>query len=63
MAWKGLSLPTELALIGSDTVIERQLDRLADLGAIDFYAWAFGTPDEMARTREFLVSYARTHGA
>ena len=55
--------PSELALIASDTELERHLNRLADLGATDFYARAFGTPDEVARTREFLVAYARTRGA
>ncbi|MDN5895074.1 MAG: TIGR03564 family F420-dependent LLM class oxidoreductase [Nocardioides sp.] len=60
LAWEGLSRPSELALIGSENELERHLDRLADIGATDFYARVFGTPHEVVRTREFLVARARS---
>ncbi len=58
---EGVQAPHEVAIVGSEEEVERQLRRLADIGVTDFLASVFpgGDGDDgqsMARSREFLRS-------
>ena len=53
---EGVNGPEDLALIGSADQVAERLGAVADAGATTFAASEFGTPDELAATRELLVS-------
>jgi 5,10-methylenetetrahydromethanopterin reductase len=56
---QGVTGPGDLAVIGDEDDAAQQLQRFADAGATAFSANPFGTPDEIARTRSFLATFAR----
>jgi F420-dependent oxidoreductase-like protein len=53
---EGAGGPEDVALIGSESDIERRLDELEHAGGNEFNASVFGSPDEQRRTFEFLQS-------
>jgi 5,10-methylenetetrahydromethanopterin reductase len=53
---EGAAGPADVALVGSESEIERQLDALEEAGATDFTANIFGSEGERQRTLELLAS-------
>lgn len=53
---EGVAGPEDVAIIGSADQVAERLKAVADAGATTFAASEFGTPDEMAATRELLIS-------
>jgi 5,10-methylenetetrahydromethanopterin reductase len=58
---EGVANPEDVALVGSESEVERQLAELDQAGATDFTASPFGSADEQQRTLEFLHSLV-AHG-
>jgi F420-dependent oxidoreductase-like protein len=58
---EGVAGPADVALIGSESEIERQLDLLERAGATDFAASVFGSSEEHERTLAFLKTLV-AHG-
>jgi F420-dependent oxidoreductase-like protein len=62
---EGAASPASLAVVGDDSAVAGQLDRLAALGVTDFTAVLFpleGDPDAGARTRRLLGDLAKRMG-
>jgi len=58
---EGVAGPGELALIGDEAYVRGKLEELAEAGVTDFAATEFTpAPDDRARTRELLMSYAES---
>jgi F420-dependent oxidoreductase-like protein len=53
---EGVPGPAEVAMVGDEDEVRRQLDRLANGGATDFVANIYGSTDERARTWALLRS-------
>ena len=51
---EGVSGPADVAVVGSESDVERQLAQLEQAGATDFTASPFGSAEEQQRTVEFL---------
>jgi F420-dependent oxidoreductase-like protein len=51
--------PEDTVIVGDETAVGRQIQRLADAGATDLIAVPFGPEEEQARTVAFLAAYAR----
>ena len=51
---EGVAEPVDIALIGSEEVVEERIGHLAGAGATELLANVQGEPDEVARTRQFL---------
>ena len=58
---EGAAGPADVAIVGSEQNVERQLQHLEALGATDFEASVFGSPDEQQRTLAVLRA-AVSHG-
>lgn len=53
----GADGPGDVAIVGDEAAIRRQLDELRDAGVTSFSAWLFDAgPDTQERTRDFLAS-------
>jgi 5,10-methylenetetrahydromethanopterin reductase len=48
--------PADIAIIGDDSAVYKELLRYRDIGVTDFIACPFGSPDDRARTRAALPS-------
>ncbi len=59
---EGASGPEDIAVIGSADEVGEQLVGLRTAGVTAFAAAEFGTPDELAATREVMVSLLRASG-
>ncbi|WP_163554428.1 TIGR03564 family F420-dependent LLM class oxidoreductase [Candidatus Frankia alpina] len=59
---EGAAGPGEVALIGDEDALARQLRRLADAGVTDLLASPVGSADEQARTTAVLADLARSTG-
>jgi alkanesulfonate monooxygenase SsuD/methylene tetrahydromethanopterin reductase-like flavin-dependent oxidoreductase (luciferase family) len=55
---EGLADPVDLALIGAEDEVAARLDELEGVGVTEVLANVLGTPEEVARTRAFLVSWS-----
>jgi hypothetical protein len=53
---EGAAGPEDVALIGSESEMERRLAELEQAGGNEFNASIFGSSDEQRRTFEFLQS-------
>jgi len=51
---EGAGGPADVAIVGDESTIEKELSRLADAGVTDFVATRAGTKDEWERTIDFL---------
>ena len=58
---EGAAGPADVMLVGSESEVEAQLQRLEDGGATDFTASPLGSADDQRRTFEFLQALA-AHG-
>jgi F420-dependent oxidoreductase-like protein len=57
---EGVEHPAELAIVGDEEAVAKEIRRFADLGATEFVASAVGTPGDRARTLTVLADLART---
>jgi F420-dependent oxidoreductase-like protein len=55
---EGATGPPDVAIVGSEEEVATSIGRFADAGATDFCGAAFGTPDELSRTRALLGKLA-----
>jgi Luciferase-like monooxygenase/SnoaL-like domain len=55
---EGAAGPQDVAAIGNEAAVMRQLRRLADAGVTELVAAPFGTADEQARTQSLLADIA-----
>jgi F420-dependent oxidoreductase-like protein len=53
---EGVEGPQDVAVVGDEATVGAALDNLAAIGATDFVANIFGSPEERDRTRAFLKS-------
>ena len=53
---EGAEGPADVAIVGDETTVERQVRALADVGVTDYVASIFGSRDERAQTRALLRS-------
>ena len=53
---EGAAGPADVAIVGDESAVDAQLDRLRSIGVTDFVASVFGTPDDRARTYAYLAS-------
>ncbi|MCZ7527858.1 MAG: LLM class F420-dependent oxidoreductase [Acidimicrobiia bacterium] len=53
---EGVEGPGDVAVVGDEAEVERQIRHLADVGVTDFAAAEYGRPEERARTRALLRS-------
>jgi F420-dependent oxidoreductase-like protein len=57
---EGVKGPAEMAIVGDERAVERELDRLRDVGVSEFNAAAFpAEPGAVERTIDFLAERAR----
>ncbi len=54
--------PADLAILGDDETVVRELRRYADAGVTEFLAYPIGSDDERSRTIDLLVGLARRRG-
>ncbi|MFI6684091.1 TIGR03564 family F420-dependent LLM class oxidoreductase [Streptomyces sp. NPDC050485] len=54
---EGVATAVDVAIIGDETTVERELRRFADAGATEFVATLFGTDQENARSLELIASF------
>jgi F420-dependent oxidoreductase-like protein len=57
---EGAASPADVALVGSESEVEAQLDELEKAGATDFNGSVFGSAEEHQRTLQFLRTRLRT---
>jgi F420-dependent oxidoreductase-like protein len=57
---EGAAGPADVAIVGDENTVAKELQRVFDAGATDFIAAIFGSPEEQARTLDVLTenSYA-----
>ena len=55
---EGAAGPPDVAIVGDEEEVSAAIGRLADAGATDFSAAAYGTPDEVSRTDALLGTLA-----
>ena len=53
---EGAAGPADVALVGDESVIAKELDRLTDAGATEFIAARLGSREDWQRTVEFLAA-------
>jgi F420-dependent oxidoreductase-like protein len=53
---EGAAGPADVALVGDEATVTKEVDRLADAGATEFVASIYGNRDERAETRALLKS-------
>jgi 5,10-methylenetetrahydromethanopterin reductase len=53
---EGAEGPADVAVVGDEGVVTKQIEHLATIGATDFVANVFGSSEERQRTRAFLWS-------
>jgi 5,10-methylenetetrahydromethanopterin reductase len=53
---EGAATPADVAIIGDASEVAGRITALADYGVTTFAASAFGNPDELAATREVMIS-------
>jgi F420-dependent oxidoreductase-like protein len=53
---EGAQGPGDVAIVGDEATVAKQVQRIADIGVTDFAAAEFGSKEERARTREVLRS-------
>jgi F420-dependent oxidoreductase-like protein len=53
---EGAATPGDIAVVGDESAVEDQLRQLADAGVTDFGASLYGSPEQVARSRELLKS-------
>ncbi len=53
---EGAQGPADVAIVGDEATVAKQVQRIADIGVTDFAAAEFGSKEERARTREMLRS-------
>jgi alkanesulfonate monooxygenase SsuD/methylene tetrahydromethanopterin reductase-like flavin-dependent oxidoreductase (luciferase family) len=51
---EGAEKPGDVAIVGDEAAVEKQLGQLRDAGVTEFVASIFGTRDQRERTWEFL---------
>lgn len=55
----GADGPGDVAIVGDESALRRQLEELRDAGVTSFSAWLFDAgPGTQERSREFLASLA-----
>ena len=57
---EGAAGPGDVAVVGDEDAVSAQLRHLADVGATDFIAAPFGSPDDQARTTAVVADLARS---
>jgi F420-dependent oxidoreductase-like protein len=55
---EGVEGPADVAVVGDEEAVARQLERIADLGATDLMASVFGSSEERRRTMAHLAELA-----
>lgn len=55
---EGAGGPADVAIVGDESVLTKELQRLAESGATDFCAAVFGSSEDQRRTSEFLAAQA-----
>jgi F420-dependent oxidoreductase-like protein len=55
---EGVEGPADVAVVGDEEAVARQLERIADLGATDLMASVFGSSEERRRTMAHLADLA-----
>jgi 5,10-methylenetetrahydromethanopterin reductase len=53
---EGAAGPADVAIVGDETTVAKEVRRIADIGVTDFAAAEFGSKEDRARTREVLRS-------
>ncbi len=53
---EGAAGPGDVAIVGDEAAVEKQVQALADVGVTDFIAADFGSREELVRTRDTLKS-------
>jgi 5,10-methylenetetrahydromethanopterin reductase len=53
---EGAHGPADVAIVGDEATVAKQVERIADIGVTDFAAAEFGSKEDRARTREVLRS-------
>lgn len=53
---EGAGGPADVAMVGDESVVEKQVHALADVGVTEYVASVFGSREERARTRALLKS-------
>jgi hypothetical protein len=53
---EGAEGPGDVAIVGDEASVEKQLQAVADAGVTDFYAADYGSHEELVRTHELLKS-------
>jgi F420-dependent oxidoreductase-like protein len=53
---EGAEGPADVAIVGDESTVAKELDRMADAGTTDFMAALVGNGDDRRRTRELLAS-------
>jgi F420-dependent oxidoreductase-like protein len=53
---EGAAGPADVAIVGDETTVAKEVQRIADVGVTDFAAAEFGSKEDRARTREVLRS-------
>jgi F420-dependent oxidoreductase-like protein len=56
---EGVEGPSDVAIVGDEEHVARSIERFSDVGATEFSAAAFGTPDDVARTYALLGEMAK----
>jgi alkanesulfonate monooxygenase SsuD/methylene tetrahydromethanopterin reductase-like flavin-dependent oxidoreductase (luciferase family) len=51
---EGAEGPSDVAVVGDEDAVAKQLERFDSIGTTDFVANVFGSSEERARTRAFL---------
>lgn len=55
---EGAATPGDIAVVGDEEAIAKQVQQLADAGVTDFNAAPYGSPDQVERARTLLASLA-----
>jgi 5,10-methylenetetrahydromethanopterin reductase len=51
---EGVAGPADIAVVGAESEVEQQLERIEEAGATDLIATVFGAFEDQSRTRQFL---------
>jgi len=57
---EGAEGPADVAIVGSASEVAAQIRHLADIGATDFIAPLFGSPDEIRASTDVLAGLVGT---
>lgn len=58
---EGVTGPADVAVVGDETVVAQQIERLRDAGVTEFMAAPFGTAEEQQRTAAVLADLTSDH--